>query len=84
MATGIKVLVELRPGEVEHVILVALEDARRLRSQREHLVRDDEVLGARSLLPPFPLVNFLDMEANTVVDNDPSTTLGGRQRGQRA
>jgi hypothetical protein len=59
MATGIKGLVELRPGEVEHVILVALEDARRLRSQREHLVRDDEVLGERVPAAALPLGQLL-------------------------
>ena len=37
-------LIGLRPCEVEHVVVVALEDAQRLLGECEHLVRDDEVL----------------------------------------
>jgi hypothetical protein len=52
-------LIGLGPGEVQHVVLVALEDAHRLLGESKHLVRDDEVLGERVPAAALPLIGRL-------------------------
>jgi hypothetical protein len=52
-------LIGLGPGELQHVVVVALEDARRLLGRCQHLVRDDEVFRERVPAPALPLIDRL-------------------------